>query len=245
MNRIDPGLFAEAFTSGVRETWPAHPDLVAIDGKTSRRSHHRSAGRAPLHLLSAFATKSRLVLGQQAVADKTNEITAIPVLLERLAAKNGLKGSLVSIDAIGTNPAVATAIREAGADYLLAVKANQPSLRAEIERFFADPSVWPASTARSTSTRAMVALSNEPSRWHARSNGSTAIAGSPARSACLLSLPSSGLPHGSNFLTAADSKPGARRLIREAHRHSRSRGDPQSLGNREQLALGSRCHVRR
>ncbi len=141
MNRIDPGLFAEAFTSWVRETWPAHPDLVAIDGKTSRRSHHRSAGRAPLHLLSAFATKSRLVLGQQAVADKTNEITAIPVLLERLAAKNGLKGSLVSIDAIGTNPAVATAIREAGADYLLAVKANQPSLRAEIERFFADPSV--------------------------------------------------------------------------------------------------------
>ncbi len=77
MNRIDPGLFAEAFTSWVRETWPAHPDLVAIDGKTSRRSHHRSAGRAPLHLLSAFATKSRLVLGQQAVADKTNEITAI------------------------------------------------------------------------------------------------------------------------------------------------------------------------
>ncbi len=141
MNRIDPGLFAEAFTSWVRETWPAHPDLVAIDGKTSRRSHDRGAGRAPLHLLSAFATKSRLVLGQQAVADKTNEITAIPVLLERLAAKNGLKGSLVSIDAIGTNPAVATAIREAGADYLLAVKANQPSLRAEIERFFADPSV--------------------------------------------------------------------------------------------------------
>ena len=141
MNRIDPGLFAEAFTSWVRETWPAHPDLVAIDGKTSRRSHHRSAGRAPLHLLSAFATKSRLVLGQQAVADKTNEITAIPVLLERLAAKNGLKGSLVSIDAIGTNPAIATAIREAGADYLLAVKANQPSLRAEIERFFADPNV--------------------------------------------------------------------------------------------------------
>jgi predicted transposase YbfD/YdcC len=141
MNRIDPGLFSEAFTSWVRETWPAHPDLVAIDGKTSRRSHDRSAGRAPLHLLSAFATKSRLVLGQQAVADKTNEITAIPVLLERLAAKNGLKGSLVSIDAIGTNPAVATAIREAGADYLLAVKANQPSLRAEIERFFADPNV--------------------------------------------------------------------------------------------------------
>lgn len=138
MNRIDPGLFSDAFTAWVRETWPARPDLVAIDGKTSRRSHNRSAGKAPLHLVSAFATTSRLVLGQEAVADKTNEITAIPILLERLAARDGLKGSLVSIDAIATNPTVATAIRDAGADYLLAVKANQPTLRAEIESFFAD-----------------------------------------------------------------------------------------------------------
>ena len=138
MNRIEPGLFSDAFMSWVGETWPEHPGLIAIDGKTSRRSHDRAAGKAPLHLLSAFATKSRLVLGQEAVADKTNEITAIPALLKRLAAKNGLKGSLVSIDAIGTNPAVATAIRDAGADYLLAVKANQPSLRAEIDSFFAD-----------------------------------------------------------------------------------------------------------
>jgi predicted transposase YbfD/YdcC len=138
MNRIDPGLFSDAFMSWVRDTWPERPDLIAIDGKTSRRSHDRTAGKAPLHLLSAFATKSRLVLGQEAVADKTNEITAIPALLERLAAKNGLKGSLISIDAIGTNPAVATAIRDIGADYLLAVKANQPSLRAEIDSFFAD-----------------------------------------------------------------------------------------------------------
>ncbi len=138
MNRIDPGLFSDAFTAWVRETWPARPDLVAIDGKTSRRSHNRSAGKAPLHLVSAFATTSRLVLGQEAVADKTNEITAIPILLERLAARDGLKGSLVSIDAIATNPTVAIAIRDAGADYLLAVKANQPTLRAEIESFFAD-----------------------------------------------------------------------------------------------------------
>lgn len=138
MNRIDPGLFSDAFTAWVREIWPARPDLVAIDGKTSRRSHNRSAGKAPLHLVSAFATTSRLVLGQEAVADKTNEITAIPILLERLAARDGLKGSLVSIDAIATNPTVATAIRDAGADYLLAVKANQPTLRAEIDSFFAD-----------------------------------------------------------------------------------------------------------
>jgi predicted transposase YbfD/YdcC len=138
MNRIAPDLFSQAFTSWVRETWPEHPDLVAIDGKTSRRSHNRGSGKAPLHLVSAFATTSRLVLGQQAVADKSNEITAIPALLERLAVNHGLKGTLVSIDAIATNPTIATAIRDAGADYLLAVKANQPSLRAEIETFFTD-----------------------------------------------------------------------------------------------------------
>jgi predicted transposase YbfD/YdcC len=137
MNRIDPGLFSAAFTAWVRETWPDRLDLVAIDGKTSRRSHDRSADRAPLHLVSAFATTSRLVLGQEAVADNANEITTIPLLIERLAANNGLKGALVSIDAIATNPTIAGAIRNAEADYLLAVKANQPTLRAEVESFFA------------------------------------------------------------------------------------------------------------
>jgi len=138
MNRIDPGLFAAALTAFVRETWPDRPDLVAIDGKTSRRSHDRAAGQAALHLVSAFATTTRLVLGQEAVADKSSETAAIPVLLERLAAKDGLKGALVTIDAIATNPTVAAAVRDAGADYLLAVKANQPGLRAEIEAFFAE-----------------------------------------------------------------------------------------------------------
>src|SRR5579862_5170473 len=138
MNRIDPNLFSAAFTAWVRETWPERLDFVAIDGKTSRRSHDRSADKAPLHLVSAFATTSRLVLGQEAVADKTNEITAIPLLIERLAANDGLKGALVSIDAIATNAAIATTLRDAQADYLLAVKANQPTLRSEIETFFAD-----------------------------------------------------------------------------------------------------------
>jgi len=138
MNRINPALFAAAFTDWVRATWPERPDLVAIDGKTSRRSHDRKAGQAPLHLVSAFATTSRLVLGQEAVADKENETGAIPVLLERLAEKEGLKGALVTIDAIATNPTIAAAIRKAGADYLLTVKANQPTLRAEIEALFAE-----------------------------------------------------------------------------------------------------------
>jgi predicted transposase YbfD/YdcC len=138
MNRIDPALFAAAFTSWVRESWPDRPDYVAIDGKTSRRSHDRRAGKAPLHLVSAFATTSRLVLGQEAVSDKSNETTAIPVLLERLASNDGLKGVLISIDAIATNATIATAIKDAGADYLLAVKANQPTLRGEVEHYFDD-----------------------------------------------------------------------------------------------------------
>jgi predicted transposase YbfD/YdcC len=138
MNRIDPVLFSAAFTAWVRETWPNRPDLVALDGKTSRRSHDRAAGQAALHLVSAFATTSRLVLGQEAVADKSNETTAIPALLERLGAHEGLKDALVTIDAVATNPAIASAIRATGADDLLAVKANQPTLRAEVEALFAE-----------------------------------------------------------------------------------------------------------
>jgi predicted transposase YbfD/YdcC len=132
-----PALFSAAFSDWVRETWPARPVVIAIDGKTSRRSHDRTAGVGPLHQVSAFATTRRLVLGQQAVPDKASELAAIPALLERLGAENGLKGALVSIDAIATNADIATAIRRAGADYLLAVKANQPTLRAEIEAGFA------------------------------------------------------------------------------------------------------------
>ena len=138
MNRINPALFAAAFADWVRESWPDKAGLVAIDGKTSRRSHDRRAGTAPLHLVSAFATTARLVLAQQAVPDKASELAAIPVLLERLGAEEGLKGALVSIDAIATNADIAKAITGQGADWLLAVKANQPTLRAEVEAAFAD-----------------------------------------------------------------------------------------------------------
>jgi predicted transposase YbfD/YdcC len=137
MNRINPGLFAAAFAGWVRESWPEKAALVAIDGKTSRRSHDRSAGAAPLHLVSAFATTARLVLAAEAVPDKGSELAAIPVLLERLGAEEGLNGALVSIDAIATNEDIAEAITGQGADYLLAVKANQPTLRAEVEAAFA------------------------------------------------------------------------------------------------------------
>lgn len=139
MNRIDPALFAECFQSWAASIRPDTPDLVAIDGKTSRGSHDRGRGRAALHLVSAFATRERLVLGQQAVAETSCEQETIPLLLERLAACGSLDGALVTIDAIACYPKTAKAVIDAGADYLIAVKANQPGLMDEIERFFDDP----------------------------------------------------------------------------------------------------------
>ena len=132
MNRIDPALFRACFEAWVAERWPAAPGLVALDGKTSRGSRDDGAGRRALHMVSAFATDRNLVLGQEAVDEKANEIVAIPLLLQRLA----LGGALVTIDAMGCNPGIAQSVLDAKADYLLAVKDNQPTLHAEIESYF-------------------------------------------------------------------------------------------------------------
>jgi predicted transposase YbfD/YdcC len=133
---LDPALFKACFANLVEGLREAGPNLIAIDGKTSRGIHARNKGREPLHLVSAWASRQRLVLGQEAVRRKSNEITAIPLLLERLA----LKGALVTIDAIGTQNEIATAILGRGGDYLLAPKASRPATFKDVETFFADPS---------------------------------------------------------------------------------------------------------
>jgi predicted transposase YbfD/YdcC len=132
---LDPEAFKACFAAWVEGLREAEPDVVAVDGKTSRRTHARGKGREPLHLVSAWAARQRLVLGQEAVAGKSNEITAIPLLLERLA----LGGALVTIDAIGTQDAIATTILRRGGDYLLALKENRPATFEDVEAFFADP----------------------------------------------------------------------------------------------------------
>ena len=129
MNALDGDLFAAAFTSWVDGLREAEPDIVAIDGKTSRRAH---GGGHPLHMVSAWATRQRLVLGQEATDAKSNEISAIPLLLERLQ----LTGALVTIDAMGTQTRIAQCILARGADYLLALKDNQKNLAAEVALFF-------------------------------------------------------------------------------------------------------------
>lgn len=135
VNALDPDLFKQCFTTWVETLRDGEPDVIAIDGKTSRCSHARGKGRAPLHMVSAWASRQRLVLGQEATAAKSNEITAIPLLLERLE----LKGALVTIDAMGTQTAIAETVVRRGGDYLLALKDNRPATHADVERFFAEP----------------------------------------------------------------------------------------------------------
>ena len=128
---IDSSQFEAAFRRWVSGVIPAlGADVVAIDGKTSRRSGGVDA--TALHLVSAFAAGAGVVLGQRATAEKSNEITAIPELLATLA----LTGCTVTIDAMGTQTTIAEAIQSRGADYVLAVKDNQPKLAASIEDFW-------------------------------------------------------------------------------------------------------------
>jgi predicted transposase YbfD/YdcC len=108
--------------------------LIAIDGKTLRRSFDAASSKAAIHMVSAWATANKISLGQVVVDSKSNEITAIPKLLEMLE----LSGALVTIDAMGCQTEIAERIVAAGADYCLAVKANQPTLHEGIVGFFAD-----------------------------------------------------------------------------------------------------------
>ena len=129
---LDAEAFAAAFRRWVSGLLPVlgKDEVVAIDGKTSRRSGKIDV--TPLHLVSAFAARAGLVLGQRASAEKSNEKTAIPELLATLA----LEGCIVTIDAMGTQPNIAQAIRNRGADYILSVKDNQPKLADSVQDFF-------------------------------------------------------------------------------------------------------------
>ena len=131
--RLDPERFQECFmewSQGVAELLPG--EVVAIDGKTIRRSHDRHAGKRALHLVSAWASANTLTLGQVQTEEKSNEITAIPRLLKMLA----LEGCIVTIDAMGCQKEIAQGILERGADYVLAVKQNQGALYEDLKDLF-------------------------------------------------------------------------------------------------------------
>ena len=136
VNRVDPILFGRCFEDWIKALWPGRHDLIAIDGKTARRTHDKSKGLKALHTLSAYATNARLTLAQRSVPEKTNEITAIPELLDHLAETGQLEGALVTIDAMGCQVEIADKIVAHKADFLLAVKGNQSILETEIAEYF-------------------------------------------------------------------------------------------------------------
>ena len=143
--RLDPGALQQCFLSWV-ESVRKHTDgdVVAIDGKTIRRSAEKAKSKLPIHLVSAWAAENGLVLGQLATEEHSNEITAIPALLDLLK----VKGCIVTIDAAGCQTAIAEKIRkQKKADYVLAVKGNQPNLEEQITDFFSDMSEKELATA--------------------------------------------------------------------------------------------------
>lgn len=133
LSRLSPTGFRECFMSWTQSVLVATGgEVIAIDGKTARGSRDRKNDRNPLHMVSAWACSNRMVLGQQATDEKSNEITAIPKLLKLLE----LKGCIITIDAMGCQRAIAQQIIKQEGDYVLGLKGNQSKLHEAVEDFF-------------------------------------------------------------------------------------------------------------
>jgi predicted transposase YbfD/YdcC len=133
LERIHPQQFEQCFQRWVHQlVGELGIQVIAIDGKTAKGSYDREAGCRALHLVSAWTSEHRLVLAQAKVQDKSNEITAIPALLELL----DIKGCIVTLDAMGTQKSIAQQIHSAGADYILSLKANHPTLYQQVQQEF-------------------------------------------------------------------------------------------------------------
>ena len=125
--------FQECFLSWMEDVVKlSDGEIIALDGKTHRRSHDRKRGVKALHMVSAWACRNGVVLGQVKTEEKSNEITAVPQLLEKLE----LKGCIVTLDAMGCQRAIAKQVKEGGGDYVLTLKRNQPELDREVREYF-------------------------------------------------------------------------------------------------------------
>ena len=131
---LEAEAFQRCFVAWVAALTGTSAEVIAIDGKTLRRSYQQKGAKAPIHMVSAFAARARLVLGQVKVAEKSNEIIAIPKLLDMMA----IEGAIVTIDAIGCQRGIAAKIVDKKADYVLALKGNQGTLREDVELFAAE-----------------------------------------------------------------------------------------------------------
>jgi len=131
---LDAQAFQRCFVEWVAALTKTPAEVVAIDGKTSRRSGDKKGSKQPLHMVSAFAARQRLVMGQVAVAEKSNEIVAIPALLDMMA----IEGAVVTIDAMGCQRNIAKKIIAKKADYIIALKGNQGTLHDDVKVFVAE-----------------------------------------------------------------------------------------------------------
>jgi predicted transposase YbfD/YdcC len=130
---LQPAAFEESFLRWVKQMVELNPkEVVAIDGKTVRRSHDRGRASEAIHVVSAWARENRLTLGEVKVSDKSNEIRAVPQLLKMLELKN----CIVTADAMNCQKEIASEVRKAQADYVLSLKENHPTLHKEVERVF-------------------------------------------------------------------------------------------------------------
>jgi predicted transposase YbfD/YdcC len=143
---LDPVKFHACFLAFMQRFAETIKGVIAIDGKTLRRSFDRASQKSALHLVSAWAADQRLVLGQLAVDGKSNEITAVPKLLELLS----LKGMTVTADALNCQRAIASQIVDQGGDYALALKGNRQAMHADVSLFFDDPAFIPDSSHTAT-----------------------------------------------------------------------------------------------
>jgi Transposase DDE domain/DDE_Tnp_1-associated len=155
LRRLDPDQFRACFQRFMARFAEAAQGVVAIDGKVLRRSFDTASGKSALHMVTAWGCDQRLVLAQIATDAKSNEITAVPRLLEMLS----LKGTIVTVDALNCQRDIARRIVEQGGDYVLALKGNQATLHSDVRLFLDDPETRPptprsmAITAGSTPAR--------------------------------------------------------------------------------------------
>ena len=154
---LDAEAFQRCFVAWVAALTGAPAEVIAIDGKTVRRSYQKAGGKAPIHMVSAFAARQRLVLGHVKVAEKCNEISAIPKLLEMMA----IAGAIVTIDAMGCQRDIARKIIDKKADYVLALKGNQGTLREDVRVFVEEQK---ANCFENTASSSSTALATPPAR---------------------------------------------------------------------------------
>jgi predicted transposase YbfD/YdcC len=134
LSRLAPDVLQSSFISWINSACElTHGEVIAIDGKTVRRSFKKGDRKSAIHMVSAWANENNLILGQQKVDTKSNEITAIPALLALL----DIKGCIITIDAMGCQTAIAEKITAKGADYVLALKGNQSNLSDQVKHLFA------------------------------------------------------------------------------------------------------------